>query len=306
MNKKCLGCGIKLQDKEVSRLGYTPKLENDYCMRCFKLKNYGKNINNNIPIDNEAILKRINETKYYTLFLTDFLHINNEVIDTYKKIKNNKCLVITKKDLFPNNVIIEKFLNNIRKVYDINSNIYFISTHFNLDEFYKELIYRKRVLLTGYTSVGKSSLINKLTNSHIMESKESTTTLDFIEIKNGDTILYDTPGFIYKNNLEDLNFNKRIRPNIKQLKSNEEIKINDYILNSNIDNNFIFYIPNHFNIIKRKNTTKLNNRINIPANSDLIIKGWGFINIKSSCIVSTNIDLNLIEIRDSLIGAHHE
>ena len=139
-----------------------------------------------------------------------------------------------------------------------------------------------------------------------MESKESTTTLDFIEIKNGDTILYDTPGFIYKNNLEDLNFNKRIRPNIKQLKSNEEIKINDYILNSNIDNNFIFYIPNHFNIIKRKNTTKLNNRINIPVNSDLIIKGWGFINIKSSCIVSSNIDLNLIEIRDSLIGAHHE
>ena len=38
-NKKCLGCGVVLQNDNILNIGYTPSLENDYCMRCFKVKN---------------------------------------------------------------------------------------------------------------------------------------------------------------------------------------------------------------------------------------------------------------------------
>ena len=44
MNKICFGCGIKLQSTDKEKLGYVPekKLESSkYCMRCFKMNNYG-------------------------------------------------------------------------------------------------------------------------------------------------------------------------------------------------------------------------------------------------------------------------
>ena len=42
MNKRCIGCGKILQDQDKSSEGYTPNLKNEYCMRCFRLKNYGE------------------------------------------------------------------------------------------------------------------------------------------------------------------------------------------------------------------------------------------------------------------------
>ena len=39
--KYCKGCGIKLQDENVLQEGYTVSLEQDYCQRCFRIKNYG-------------------------------------------------------------------------------------------------------------------------------------------------------------------------------------------------------------------------------------------------------------------------
>lgn len=42
MNKKCLGCGVELQDENMLLDGYTVNLENDLCQRCFRLKNYGE------------------------------------------------------------------------------------------------------------------------------------------------------------------------------------------------------------------------------------------------------------------------
>ena len=40
--KKCLGCGILLQDENILQEGYTTSLENDICQRCFRMKNYGE------------------------------------------------------------------------------------------------------------------------------------------------------------------------------------------------------------------------------------------------------------------------
>ena len=40
--KHCLGCGVKLQDENILTIGYTTNLNNDLCMRCFRLRNYGE------------------------------------------------------------------------------------------------------------------------------------------------------------------------------------------------------------------------------------------------------------------------
>ena len=40
--KKCLGCGVVLQDENILQEGYTTSLENDICQRCFRMKNYGE------------------------------------------------------------------------------------------------------------------------------------------------------------------------------------------------------------------------------------------------------------------------
>ena len=39
--KHCIGCGVTLQDENMTAEGYTSSLENDICSRCFKMKNYG-------------------------------------------------------------------------------------------------------------------------------------------------------------------------------------------------------------------------------------------------------------------------
>ena len=46
MTKKCVGCGVELQNTDKNLQGYTPKpintKEDMYCQRCFQLKHYGK------------------------------------------------------------------------------------------------------------------------------------------------------------------------------------------------------------------------------------------------------------------------
>ena len=42
MIKRCIGCGTKLQQTNSNEPGYTPKTDAKYCMRCFKMTNYGQ------------------------------------------------------------------------------------------------------------------------------------------------------------------------------------------------------------------------------------------------------------------------
>ena len=36
MNKKCSGCGVKLQTERKDLIGYTTSEDKSYCMRCFR------------------------------------------------------------------------------------------------------------------------------------------------------------------------------------------------------------------------------------------------------------------------------
>ena len=78
MDKKCIGCGLILQNSNKNEKGYTPNIDKEYCMRCFRLKNYGeKNIDETINM--EDIFNKVNKGKGVVFFFVDYLNINNFV-----------------------------------------------------------------------------------------------------------------------------------------------------------------------------------------------------------------------------------
>ena len=42
---KCTGCGIILQIVDKTKPGYTLKIDNELCERCFKIKHYNSSTN---------------------------------------------------------------------------------------------------------------------------------------------------------------------------------------------------------------------------------------------------------------------
>ena len=299
MTKKCLGCGATLQDSDSRILGYTPKLSNDLCMRCFKLKHYGENLNNSKVQDNASIINYINKTKATVLFLVDFLNINNEIIEYFKKIKNSKYLVITKSDIIPKNILKDKLVENIKRVYSINEDIYFSSTlsKENINKFLS-LADDTSVMLCGLTNMGKSSLINKMIGSDITVSNKENTTQEFIKVAS----FIDAPGFV--SNYKVLVAKTEIKPITYQLKSKYYLLIDKYILASDKDINITLYLPNNITVEKRRKREEYNYNLNINNNEDLVIKGLGFIKFSSESKIFIN-DSN-IEIRPSIVGGNHE
>lgn len=299
MIKKCLGCGVTLQDTDDSALGYTPKLSNDLCMRCFKLKHYGENLNNSKVQDNASIINYINKTKATVLFLVDFLNINNEIIEYFKKIKNSKYLVITKSDIIPKNIIKSKLVENIKRVYEINEDIILCSalSKENINVLLN-IAEDTRVMLCGLTNMGKSSLINKMIGSDITVSNKENTTQEFIKVGS----FIDAPGFV--SNYKVLVAASKIKPITYQLKSKYYLLIGEYILASDKDINITLYLPNNITVEKRRKREEYNYNLNINNNEDLVIKGLGFIKFSSEAKVFIN-DSN-IEIRPSIVGGNNE
>ena len=116
---KCKGCGITIQNSDIKKEGYTTNLDNKLCVRCFKLKNYNVLISKGVKIDNNKILATINKKNIFVLYLVDFLNLDLEVINMFKAINSKKALIITKSDTIPKNIIKERLVSNIKKVYDI-------------------------------------------------------------------------------------------------------------------------------------------------------------------------------------------
>ena len=291
---KCIGCGIKLQNNNKDEIGYTKDLNNKYCERCFKTIHYNeeKKVNN---LDNYKIIDKINKLSYFTIFITDLLNINEELINTFKNINNNKVLVINKCDIIPNTLKLEHLENNIKKVYNIKEDIFFISAKkkYNLNKIINLIKDNKNVIFCGETSSGKSTLINSLTNSNLTTSKYDNTTLDFIKIKYEDYIIYDTPGIFFSNK-EALN---KILLNTKQLNDKYILIINDVKIKCN--SNITLLISDNCMISSKKDDIDFDNIYHIEDNSDIVIPGYGFIYIKKGETIKSNKKL---EIRKSIIG----
>lgn len=290
---KCVGCGIKLQDKFKDKLGYTKKLDNLYCERCFKTIHYNeeRKIDN---FNNDDILEKINKLNKSTIFISDFLSLNTEVIKIFKKIKNKKILVINKCDLIPNNIKLQHIEENIKNSFDLYDDVFFISAKlkYNLSKLIDFIEEEKNVIICGETSSGKSTLINKLIDSNLTTSKYSNTTLDFIKLKYMDYVIYDSPGL-------GINTNKKNITNIKVitkvLKSDYNLIIDDVIINGN--GNITLFLAENVKVISKKKKDEFKYKYSIKDKQDIELDN-GFIFVKNGFSISSNKELG---IRDSII-----
>ena len=302
---KCVGCGIKLQEKDKNELGYTPNLNNALCERCFKLKNYNILTNKGINIDNDKLINKINELNTCVLFLVDFINLDSEVIEAYKKIKSKKILIITKADIIPKNIKYQKLIQNIKNIYDIKEDLILTSskTKLNIKTITKICLEEKNICLAGFTNAGKSSLINALVGSDITVSKKPNTTQDFIKLNVDGINIYDAPGFMSNINRENIP-RSIIRPITYQFSSKHYLLIQDIKLNILENSNFTIYVGSEANIIRRKENENVECKIIVPKNSDVIIKGFCFINFKNTCMISLNT--KDYEIRPSIVGDYND
>lgn len=318
MTKKCVGCGAVLQNSNKEEKGFVKEVNFDYCERCFRTIHYSELKSSDLKYNNNDLLNQINEKSSLTLFLVDFLSLSEEVIKTFKKIKTDKILIINKCDIIPKSIKNEKIVDFITEEYNVLEKIVIISSLKNKNlAIIKNLIEEnKNVYITGFTNAGKSSLIKSLINKYSKEKSKITTsvmpntTLDFMKIKFNDNYFYDTPGFNYEDTIwnNDLkiikkaNGKKEIRPVTFQIKANDTISVDDeWFINFDKNNSVTFYINNSFDIKKVYNHEIENKEyLNIKENTDLIIKGLGFINFKKDCTIEMSFSSKYIEKRSSI------
>ena len=201
MTKRCIGCGAVLQNTDKKKNGYTPKLENKYCMRCFRLTNYNDLTETITEKDNDKIITVINNSSTFSFFLIDATNITKEAISIYQNIKTRKCLLLTKIDLLPANITVNNYINKFKNIYNIKEEVYPLSSikKVNVSKILKMMdnLNIKKAYILGCTNAGKSTLINTmLNNKTITTSRIPNTTLDFINLYIEDKILTDTPGFV--------------------------------------------------------------------------------------------------------------
>ena len=334
-NKKyCKGCGILLQDQNLLQEGYTTSLENDYCQRCFRLKNYGDY--QVVTKSNEEylnIIKSVGETKDLVLYITDLLNLDEDITKIRNLINNKMILVLNKRDCLPESVKDEKLIKYIE---DLNLNfeeiiVVSVKNNLNIDYLFRKIKYfqtSRNVYIIGHTNAGKSSLINKLIETYSENGQELTvsplpsTTLNMIKIDiNKYLTLIDTPGLVSSDSIlnrvdvsmiKKMSPKKEIKPRTYQLKKGQSIVIEDLIRIDYIEgnkNSFTLFISNDlkvkrlFNIINNDNLKdKSKITYNVKYNEDLVISGMGFIKIVNKGTIDIYIDSGVkTYLRKSLI-----
>ena len=331
--KYCKGCGIKLQDENVLQEGYTVSLEQDYCQRCFRIKNYGDyqvvTKSNDEYID---ILKQVGETKDLVLYIADLLNLEENFEEIRKYIPNKMILVLNKKDVLPKSVKEEKIINYFANMEIPFERVIVISVekNKNIDYLLKQIkLYQtsKDVYVVGHTNAGKSSLINKLIKNYSDSKQELTisplpsTTLNLINIEINDYLtIIDTPGLIdegsitnYVDNelLKIITPKKEIKTKTYQLRRGQSIIIGDLVRIDYVDgekNSFTLYISNDIKtkrIISSRHDDLKNlakRTYQLPFNQDIVIKGLGFIKVVNRGVVDIYLNQRVETfLRDNLI-----
>lgn len=315
MSKICFGCGAKLQYSNKDAKGYVPENKlNDakYCMRCFKLMHYGVNINDTVPKRVEEILYLVNSDDKFTIFMCDFLSLSDKIINIYNKIKGKKLLLVSKIDVIPKDIKIDNIRKYIMNNYKVN-NVRFVSSvnGYGIDSLINYLITNniRESYILGETNSGKSTLINnildafdsKLTKTTISSSKN--TTLDFIRLNvNNNLTIIDSPGFVTDSYEVNCPIKKIIKPLTYQMKEGEVLKIDKFYIKFSVSTSITVYSCYDLEIKKYyKDDISFTYNEKINSNSDIVIYGLGFINVKNECTIGvSNIDSSLLEFRESV------
>ncbi len=330
--KKCTGCGVVLQDENITNDGYTTNLENDLCQRCFRMKNYGEyEIVSKSNDEYLSILEEINDTNDLVLHVVDVLNVDEDLNYINEHIGNKKILVLNKRDVLPLSVNDDKEISYFKEKYPFYDDIVLIGTrnNYNYDELFniiKKYKTSNKVYLVGRTNAGKSSIINKLMSNYSVNTSNLTisplpsTTLDTVSVDLSDDLtLIDTPGLVDVGNITNYIDNdmlnkitpkKEIKPRVIQVKEGSSILVEGIlridILESD-KNSFSFYMSNDLEIGKISSSNESLNdlskrNIDVLFGEDLVIDGLGFIKIVSKCNIDVYLDKRVdIFTRNSMI-----
>ncbi len=332
-SKKCSGCGVFLQNENMTQEGYVLNLEDDLCQRCFRMKNYGEY--QVVAKSNEEyldIIKSVGETKDLVLYVTDLLNIEKDLLEIRKLLSNKMILVLNKKDVLPKSVKEEKLIHYFEEMNINFEDIIVISVekNYNIDYLMSRIKVNqtsKNVYVVGHTNAGKSTLINKLIKNYSENTQELTmsplpsTTLNTVSIILNDYLtLIDTPGlvdarslvnYVDKDMLKKISPKKEIKPRTYQLRKNQSIIIEDILridYKEGEKNSFTLYIsndlktkrfinPNHQDLKDLSKTT-----YEMKYDEDIVINGLGFIKIVNRGVVDIYLDQNIESfVRKSLI-----
>lgn len=317
---KCIGCGVSIQSEFKDRIGYIPKENSSYCERCFRIIHY--NDLKMIDLPTSDIVSEVNKKGKYAFFLVDLLNMNEEVFATFKKIKSHKTLIVSKIDYIPKYIKKDKIKNWLKEEYGILEDILFLSAakRVNLQCIKKVLESKgiKSAYLLGYTNSGKSTLSNSIReDERVTTSMMPNTTIGYIKIPLEEGyFLIDSPGFQYQNPiyekkdillLKKLNPKSFLKPLTYQLKKGTSLIIEDVIRIENKSDkcNLTLYMSNLLDIkkvydknLELKDKEKM--EVNIKKNEDILIKGLGFINVKTDGILDIYTEKKeWIEVRKS-------
>lgn len=325
MSKKCVGCGIELQNQNSQTLGYVHDLNQDMCKRCYRLKHYHE-IQVMDKMDMKKVKESIKNIKGMVFFFVDVLQISREAISYFKKISNPKILVISKCDVLPKSISFNKIEKWIRDVFLVDSKILFVRKN-SLSSLKKVVAEMKCnqgacFYFLGITNAGKSTFLNALLkyvdqiDSSILESELPNTTLDFIEISSSLGIIFDSVGICYpmphldSSLLLKAQAKKEIKPLIYPLKEVSRLLIEELIeIEVSKECSVVCLCSNSLNIVKvykhQIDSKKL--VVSLNGHSHLLIKGLGIFYFKEKVDLTIyGIDEEVIEVLPSFMGGTYE
>lgn len=325
MKKKyCRGCGVLLQNENITLEGYVNNLDNDICQRCFRMNNYGEYVK--VTKSNEEfldILKDVDKTDDLVLHIVDLVNLDKDLSEIRNIISNKMLLVLNKKDALPKSVKDNKIIDYIKSL-ELDYIDYVVisaNKNYNIDLLMSKINKYKtsrKVYVVGKTNTGKSSLINRLIHDYSDASSDLTisplpsTTLNMVSIAlNKDLVLIDTPGLIDRENISNyldeheikkLVNKKEIKPKTYQIKSGQCLIIDNMVRIDYLEgekNSFTLYIPNslkvkRMNAFKQEKLKDLSNiELELKYREDIVINGLGWVKVVDKGKVSIYIDKNV-------------
>ena len=304
---KCQGCGSVLQCENPNLDGYSKKIDNVLCERCFRIKNYN-DYKKVIKTNNDfmPIINNISTTGDLVVLLVDLFSIPKSLDSIINNLNNDILLVLTKRDILPLSIYDERLIEYFNGLSNriVDTVICSSKKNLNIDEVMDKIYEYKHsndVYVVGYTNAGKSTMINKILYNYtekepmITTSLLPSTTIDAITIEINESLtLIDTPGLLEEGNileLVDANLLKKIvprkelKPITYQLKDKQSIIVDSILKIDNEDvNNITLFFSNELEIErsfkKRDLVSNLEmHTLNVEEKEDIVISGLGFIKV---------------------------